>query len=230
MIWCEGSLDFKVPVIVLWKVPVCVSGVCLCVRVWDTTAKADHVWKEQYTAGFRWEIRNISIFITATWKTLECLQPLQQATQRKLAWGQISFVQWPKKRVDCWVCVGTGDIKKEHLQYRAGGEWRAHCIWYQANQPTKLLLLKSDIFLELKPNFGSDFCFLVINKLVKRNDFSAIYHLINLVNTLSCVNLETARGLLHIKTIMPLKWNCSQSHHKLHLVVINDLNKYDHQV
>lgn len=71
----------------------CCAHVCLR----DKRKKNERMCEKKDTAGFRWEIRNISIFITATWKTLECLHPLQQATQRKLAWGQISTVRWPKK-------------------------------------------------------------------------------------------------------------------------------------
>lgn len=73
----------------------CIPNVCVCVYVRGRLKGRECVKKD--TAGFRWEIRNISIFITATWKTLECPHSLQQATQRKLAWGQISIVWWPER-------------------------------------------------------------------------------------------------------------------------------------
>lgn len=58
--------------------------------------------KERDTEGFRWEIRNISIFITATWKTSECQHPLQQATQKKLAWELTIIIggQGKKKKTE----------------------------------------------------------------------------------------------------------------------------------
>lgn len=86
---------------------------------------AEKVWKKKDTAGFRWEIRNISIFITATWKTLECLHPLQRATRRKLAWGQISI---------CTVAQRKREKEEDKEKYRAESlKWEPLMYIYNAD-------------------------------------------------------------------------------------------------
>lgn len=97
---------------------------CLHPCIYRDSKEKNSVWKKDTTAS-KWEIRNISIFITATWKTLDCLHPVQQVTQRQLAWGQISIVRCPDpeknretktKWAGHWVKVTIA-----HLQYWPGG-------------------------------------------------------------------------------------------------------------
>lgn len=92
-----------------------------------TKQKTDSV-PNKYTTASRWEIRNISIFITATWKTLECLHPVQQATQRQLAWGQISIIRWPdrevKKKKSDLVTEWESPLHNYNTdQVGSGGQW-----------------------------------------------------------------------------------------------------------
>lgn len=99
--------------------------------------------RKRHAAVSRWEIRNISIFITATWKTVEWLHPLQWATQRnRLAWGRL----WCGERE-------TEEERKterenerqrerenqlrlahEYLDYRPGGRWRINNAFFEFRQ------------------------------------------------------------------------------------------------
>lgn len=167
------------------------------------------MWKKKDTAVFRWEIRNISIFITATWKTLECLHPLQQATQRKLAWGQISVVRWPKKERE-----RPGEGERELKVSNKSHSWTftiqtwwgledKHCIWDQANQTTYLTLI--GWIVTQTRDFESGNYFWVLNKHVKSKAVVAIYP--NFV-------LVTITFGLHEESWI-CKWFCTRSNCKL---------------
>lgn len=171
--------------------------------------KEENVWKKKDTAVFRWEIRNISIFITATWKTLECLHPLQQATQRKLAWGQISVVRWPKKERE-----RPGEGERELKVSNKSHSWTftiqtwwgledKHCIWDQANQTTYLTLI--GWIVTQTRDFESGNYFWVLNKHVKSKAVVAIYP--NFV-------LVTITFGLHEESWI-CKWFCTRSNCKL---------------